>query len=182
MDASCPTNSQFAGHLRGCWTQFLSEKQPATANFRAKTAARLLHTFAQNELQPSHTSGNRAGQKRRPRWPSRHRKNPPQTRLDLCFIQSLPRYSRPAARCGESRRCQNGEARINLKVGTVRRGVRGRLIAASLPDCVKAVPSNRGGFNFNAVTQRGGAAKKRKSLQHEDAENAENRRPGLTGK
>jgi len=53
-------NSQFAGHLRGCWTQFLSENSPRRQIFVPKTAARLLHTFAQNELQPSHTSGNRA--------------------------------------------------------------------------------------------------------------------------
>src|ERR1035437_3182019 len=89
----CPTNSQFVRCRRGCWTQPLPEKLPAAANFCGKTSARFLHTFATgNERQPSHTSGNRADHQRRP---SRPRENPPQARLDICFIQSLPGAGRP---------------------------------------------------------------------------------------
>ena len=89
---------------------------PRRQFFRWKTSARFLHTFTtENEWQSSHTSGNQTDRQRRIPRP---RENPPQARLDICFIQSLPGSSCPVARCpgrAGSRRRQKGEARINLR-------------------------------------------------------------------
>jgi hypothetical protein len=60
LDFPVQQTASLSGTCAVVGRNFFLKNSPRRQFFHEKASARLLHTFAQNELEPSHTSGNRA--------------------------------------------------------------------------------------------------------------------------